>query len=121
MYLNVMHIKWGMSGTLGLDKTTRPAGGNRVPGTGGLGDGGDEDEEWEDRQSRKTKLEEKLKDLSQRPDIYEYLTRSLAPSIWEMEDVKKRILLQLFGGINKSVTKGAPVYATLIYEYPGLA
>lgn len=105
-YLDVVHIKLGTSGTLGLDKTTRPAGGDRVPGVGGLGDGGDEDEEREGRQSRKAELEEKLKDLSQRPDIYEYLARSLAPSIWEMEDVKKGILLQLFGGTNKSVAKG---------------
>ncbi len=67
---------------------------------------GDEDEEREGGQSRKAELEEKLKTLSQRPDIYEYLARSLAPSIWEMEDVKKGILLQLFGGTNKSVAKG---------------
>ena len=34
------------------------------------------------------------------------MARSLAPSIWEMEDVKKGILLQLFGGTNKSVARG---------------
>ena len=57
-------------------------------------------------QSRKAELEQKLRDLSQRPDSYEYLARSLAPSIWEMEDVKMGILLQLFGGANKSVARG---------------
>jgi DNA replication licensing factor MCM4 len=36
--------------------------------------------------------------LSQEPEIYEKLTRSLAPSIWELEDVKKGILCLLFGG-----------------------
>ena len=92
--------------TLGLDKSTRPAGGDRVPGVDGIGDGGDEDEEREGIQSRKAELEQKLRDLSQRPDIYEYLARSLAPSIWEMEDVKKGILLRLFGGSNKSVARG---------------
>ncbi|PPQ92538.1 hypothetical protein CVT25_010371 [Psilocybe cyanescens] len=105
-YLDVVHVKLGSGGTLGLDRSTRPAGGDGVPGVGGLGDGGDEDEEREGRQSRKAELEEKLVQLSQRPDVYEYLARSLAPSIWEMEDVKKGILLQLFGGTNKSVAKG---------------
>lgn len=47
-----------------------------------------------------------MHELSQRPDIYEYLARSLGPSIWEMDDVKKGILLQLFGGTNKSVARG---------------
>lgn len=45
--------------------------------------------------------EEKLKKLSEAPDIYEKLTRSLAPSVWELDDVKKGILCQLFGGTNK--------------------
>ena len=92
-----------------MDRTTRPAGSDRVPGVGGIGDGGDEDkdEEREGIQSRKAELEQKLRDLSQRPDIYEYTwPASLAPSIWEMEDVKKGILLQLFGGTNKSVARG---------------
>ncbi|KAF9485740.1 cell division control protein 54 [Pholiota conissans] len=104
-YIDVVHVTLGTGGTLGLDKSTRPAG-DRLPGVGGLGDGGDEDEEREGRQSRKAELEEKLMELSKRPDIYDLLARSLAPSIWEMEDVKKGILLQLFGGTNKSVAKG---------------
>jgi DNA replication licensing factor MCM4 len=105
-YLDVVHIKLGLGGTLGVDRSTRAAGGDRIPGLGGVGDGAEDDEEREGRQNRKAELEEKLKDLSQRPDLYEYLARSLAPSIWEMEDVKKGILLQLFGGTNKSVAKG---------------
>jgi len=52
------------------------------------------------------RLKEKLVEISRRDDIYEYLSRSLAPSIFEMDDVKKGILLQLFGGTNKSLTKG---------------
>ena len=31
------------------------------------------------------------------------LVASLAPSIWEMDDVKKGVLLQLFGGVNKDL------------------
>ncbi|KAL4588857.1 hypothetical protein LXL04_001754 [Taraxacum kok-saghyz] len=41
---------------------------------------------------------EKLKELSKNPDIYDMLTRSLAPNIWELDDVKKGLLCQLFGG-----------------------
>lgn len=55
--------------------------------------------------------EAKIKATAARPDIYELLSRSLAPSIYEMEDVKKGILLQLFGGTNKSFEKGgSPKY-----------
>eukprot|EP01024_Parvocaulis_polyphysoides_P020728 TRINITY_DN1974_c0_g4_i1.p1 TRINITY_DN1974_c0_g4~~TRINITY_DN1974_c0_g4_i1.p1 ORF type:complete len:467 (+),score=86.61 TRINITY_DN1974_c0_g4_i1:155-1402(+) len=36
--------------------------------------------------------------MSQMPDLYQQLVNSLAPSIWGMEDVKKGILCQLFGG-----------------------
>ncbi|KAF8186431.1 hypothetical protein BJ912DRAFT_1043153 [Pholiota molesta] len=61
-YLDVVHVTLGTSGTLGLDKSTRPAGGDRLPGVGGLGDGGDEDEEREGRQSRKAELEQKLQE-----------------------------------------------------------
>lgn len=54
---------------------------------------------------------QKIKETAQRPDIYDLLSRSLAPSIYEMDDVKKGILLQLFGGTNKSFEKGgSPKY-----------
>lgn len=33
--------------------------------------------------------------------IYDKLVASLAPSIWQMEDVKKGVLCQLFGGVSK--------------------
>ncbi|KAJ4296129.1 MCM DNA helicase complex subunit [Collariella sp. IMI 366227] len=51
--------------------------------------------------------EERIKATAARPDIYDLLSRSLAPSIYEMDDVKKGILLQLFGGTNKTFEKGA--------------
>ena len=55
-YLDVVHIKLGLGGT--LDRSTR----DRV-GLGGVGDGA------EVRQNRKAELEEKLKDLSLRSDL----------------------------------------------------
>ncbi|KAK3488934.1 cell division control protein 54 [Neurospora hispaniola] len=55
--------------------------------------------------------EERIKETAARPDIYDLLSRSLAPSIYEMDDVKKGILLQLFGGTNKTFEKGgSPKY-----------
>ncbi|KAK5163984.1 hypothetical protein LTR04_002160 [Oleoguttula sp. CCFEE 6159] len=63
--------------------------------------------------TRKVSEEEeaKIKATAARPDVYELLSRSLAPSIYEMDDVKKGVLLQLFGGTNKSFEKGgSPKY-----------
>lgn len=55
--------------------------------------------------------EARIRATAARPDVYELLARSLAPSIYEMDDVKKGILLQLFGGTNKSFAKGgSPKY-----------
>ncbi|ODN02850.1 DNA replication licensing factor MCM4 [Orchesella cincta] len=44
---------------------------------------------------------EYIQKLSKKEDIYERLARAIAPSIYEHEDVKKGILLQLFGGTKK--------------------
>ncbi|XP_057451283.1 DNA replication licensing factor MCM4 [Lotus japonicus] len=49
----------------------------------------------------------KLRELSQDPDIYERLTKSLAPNIWELDDVKKGLLCQLFGGNALTLASGA--------------
>ncbi|XP_010548074.1 PREDICTED: DNA replication licensing factor MCM4 [Tarenaya hassleriana] len=48
-----------------------------------------------------------LEELSKLPDIYERLTRSLAPNIWELDDVKKGLLCQLFGGSALKLLSGA--------------
>ncbi|KAL1384918.1 MCM2/3/5 family-domain-containing protein [Phyllosticta capitalensis] len=64
-------------------------------------------------ETRKVTEEEeaKIKEVAARPDVYDLLSRSLAPSIYELDDVKKGILLQLFGGTNKSFEKGgSPKY-----------
>lgn len=42
-----------------------------------------------------------MKAMSLLPDIYERLAHAIAPSIYEHEDIKKGILLQLFGGTKK--------------------
>ena len=47
-----------------------------------------------------------IEELSRQPDVYDRLAKSVAPSIWELEDIKKGILCQLFGATNKTF-KGA--------------
>jgi len=47
-----------------------------------------------------------LKELSRDSHIYEKLVQSLAPSIYELDDVKKGVLCMLFGGNSKRVKKG---------------
>jgi len=120
-YLDVLHIRKTDAKRMGIDASTRLSEDKR----GQIGVGGDdleggaaEDELMETDEdaepisgsrreaSAAAKLKERMLEISRRPDIYEYLSRSLAPSIWEMDDVKKGILLQLFGGTNKSIEKG---------------
>lgn len=45
---------------------------------------------------------ELLKLLASKPDIYDRLSRAIAPSVYENSDVKKGVLLQLFGGTKKN-------------------
>ncbi len=52
------------------------------------------------------------------PDIYQKLTASVAPSIWQMDDVKKGILCQLFGGSSKVLL---PPSAQIPSPYVGAA
>ena len=117
-YLDVVHVKRTNNARMGYDPSTR--GGEGKPP--GVGVGGEDDEaeslarpertdpdamdEDEVPYSASAEMESKLLELSRNPDIYDMLARSMAPSIYEMDDVKKGILLQLFGGTNKSIARG---------------
>ncbi|TFB04709.1 DNA replication licensing factor mcm4 [Trichoderma ghanense] len=102
-YVDVLHVQKVDKKRLGADPTT-------------LGVEGEEEAETDNNEMEETRRitaedELKIRETSRRPDIYELLSRSLAPSIYEMDDVKKGILLQLFGGTNKTFTKGgSPKY-----------
>ena len=48
-----------------------------------------------------------LETLSRDRDIYKKLTESLAPNIWELDDIKKGVLCMLFGGNSKRIKKGS--------------
>ena len=99
-YLDVLHIQKVDKKRLGIDvSTVEQELSEQIAG--------------EAQQVRKITEEEeaKIKEVAARDDVYELLARSLAPSVYEMDDVKKGILLQLFGGTNKSFEKGgSPKY-----------
>jgi len=57
--------------------------------------------ESDETENMKEERKKKILDMGKDPEIYEKLVRSIAPSIWEMEDVKKGILCQLFGATHK--------------------
>lgn len=116
-YLDVVHVKRTNTARMGYDPSTR-GGEGRPPGVG-VGGEDDEDESLarpervdpdsiddEDERVPHSASEAKLLELSRNPEIYDMLARSMAPSIYEMDDVKKGILLQLFGGTNKSIARG---------------
>jgi len=46
---------------------------------------------------------ERVLQLSKKEGLYQELSDALAPSVWEMDDVKKGILLQLFGATHKTI------------------
>ncbi|KAH7218747.1 MCM2/3/5 family-domain-containing protein [Fusarium oxysporum] len=102
-YVDVLHIQKVDKKRMGADPST-------------LGVTGEEEAEAGENgieETRKITIEdeEKIRETAARDDIYELLARSLAPSIYEMDDVKKGILLQLFGGTNKTFQKGgSPKY-----------
>ncbi|MEK6882708.1 MAG: hypothetical protein AABY22_24005, partial [Nanoarchaeota archaeon] len=46
-----------------------------------------------------TPEEEKIIEFSKRDDLMEYLVSRYAPSIYGNEEIKRAIILQLFGGV----------------------
>ena len=120
-YVDVVHVRLNSSRRLFMDGSTR-----ELVDTHALGVGGEDEGEMVDADSHvagdapssqlpasgrmslfsSEEMQDQIQRLSERSDVYELLARSLAPSIYEMEDMKKGVLLQLFGGTNKSITTG---------------
>lgn len=49
---------------------------------------------------------ENIKQVSRRSDIFELLSRSIAPSIYGHEYIKKAVLLMLLGGVERNLSNG---------------
>ncbi|TLD10917.1 hypothetical protein PgNI_06262 [Pyricularia grisea] len=105
-YVDVLHIQKVDNKRMGVDPSTLDLAAEDDEVEAGEGDAN-----MQETRKITPEEEEKIRATAQRDDIYELLARSLAPSIYEMDDVKKGILLQLFGGTNKSFQKGgSPKY-----------
>ena len=102
-YVDVLHVQKVDKKRVGADPSTL--------GVEGEDELEDRNNEIEEKRTITPEDEAKIRETAARDDIYELLARSLAPSIYEMDDVKKGILLQLFGGANKTFQKGgSPKY-----------
>jgi replicative DNA helicase Mcm len=68
--------------------------------------------------------ETEIKEIAMDPEVYETLTRSIAPSIFGMERVKESLMLQLFGGeaqVNEDGTRNRGDIHILLMGDPGVA
>ena len=119
-YVDVLHVQKVDKKRMGVDAST-------------LGVEGDEDADRGANDIQETRTfspenEQKIRETAAREDIYDLLSRSLAPSVYELDDVKKGILLQLFGGTNKTFQRvAAPnteatstFYSVAILRHPNL-
>ena len=53
--------------------------------------------------ARLAQKERSIREIAAAPNVYERLMRSVAPNIFGLDDVKRGILCQLFGGTNKDI------------------
>ena len=68
--------------------------------------------------------ERQILELSQDPKLFEKLTKSIIPSVWGYEEIKRCLILQLFGGVVKTLADGqrsrGDIHILLIGD-PGVA
>jgi len=68
--------------------------------------------------------ERQIRELSEDPKIFENLAKSIVPSVWGYEEIKKALVLQLFGGVRKQMSDGSKsrgdIHILLIGD-PGVA
>ncbi len=68
--------------------------------------------------------ERQIHELSEDPKIFENLAKSIVPSVWGYEEIKKALILQLFGGVQKKMSDGSKsrgdIHILLIGD-PGVA
>jgi replicative DNA helicase Mcm len=68
--------------------------------------------------------EKQILELSEDPEVYEKLAKSITPSVWGYDEIKKSLVLQLFGGVRKIHSDGqksrGDIHILLIGD-PGVA
>jgi DNA replication licensing factor MCM6 len=73
-------------------------------GTWNIRDGGDEDTPTASMLTPDERND--IMQMKNHPDLYNRMITSVAPTVWGHEDVKKGILLMLFGGVHKTTPEG---------------
>ncbi|OMH78964.1 DNA replication licensing factor MCM4, partial [Zancudomyces culisetae] len=97
----------GGAGDTGMSAEAAQFADMQVAGVGGPGDAFDYKAGPD--QALNASEESEFRKLSSDPRLIEILSHSLAPSIFQMDEVKKGLLLQLFGGERKHLRRsGAP-------------
>ena len=48
----------------------------------------------------------KIKEIAEKPDCFEILTNSISPSIYGHDFIKKGLVLQMLGGVEKNLENG---------------
>ena len=61
-------------------------------------------DETTELESAAEQRQRELRELATSPTLYDDLAHALAPSVWEMDDVKRGVLLMLFGGTHKQAS-----------------
>ncbi|RHZ80872.1 hypothetical protein Glove_131g80 [Diversispora epigaea] len=77
-----------------------------------------------DKMDRDPIIQQKVRDLARDPNIYTLLAKSIAPEIYGHEDVKRALLLQLIGGVTKTMGDGMKIRGDLnicLMGDPGVA
>ncbi|PIA13684.1 MCM-domain-containing protein [Coemansia reversa NRRL 1564] len=98
-YIDVVHIR-RLGRSRAVVDQARDAGEGDSGGADGAGGG---------TQAFTASEEAEFRRWARDPRLFAIMARSLAPSIYEMEDVKRGVLLQLFGGVRKQFARaGAP-------------
>ena len=98
-YIDTVAFSFARKPRLMLQEVNQISGGDALQEGGNIPQG-DNDNENDPLFTNQMKYN--IIELSKDVHLYEKLVDSLAPSIWEHTDVKKGILLQLFGGCSKN-------------------
>lgn len=71
-----------------------------------------------------TEMDSSIDEIVDSPDVFSRLSRSIAPEIFGQEDVKKALLLQLVGGVGRTLNDGTAIRGDIhvcLMGDPGLA
>ncbi len=68
--------------------------------------------------------ERQIREIAEDPHVFETLAKSISPSVWGYEEIKKSLVLQLFGGVKKEMIDGSKMRGDihiLLIGDPGVA